>query len=143
MLSRTELPVRGGRRTFCSAGTVVHQRKFPAATVLYPLQHCFAATDDPGVLSVRTGRRYRWRLAGGRLIADDACLRFVPNWLERRRGGTYWECRREDLLRVRRTGKIWLVLETAAGAETFRVFRAATVLTRLNEAVGAQPTATI
>jgi hypothetical protein len=92
-------------------------------------------TDHSGVLSIRAARRYRWRLAGGRLIAGNASLRFAPNRLERRRADTYWECTAEDVTGVRVRGKVWLVVETAAGTETFRVFGAAALAPRLEEAL--------
>jgi hypothetical protein len=86
--------------------------------------------------SFRAARRYHWRLAGGRLIAGEAGLHFAPNRLERwRRADTYWECSREDVVWVRVRGKMWLVVETAAAAETFRVFGAAAVAPRLTEAL--------
>jgi hypothetical protein len=92
-------------------------------------------TDHCGVLSIRAARRYRWRLAGGRLIAGNASLRFAPNRLERRRADTYWDCPADDVTGVRVRGKMWLVVETAAGAETFRVFGAAAAAPRLEEAL--------
>lgn len=93
-------------------------------------------TDDPGVLSIRAARRYRWRLAGGRLVAGNASLRFAPNRLERRRADTYWECTAKEVTGVRTRGKMWVVVETAAGAETFRVFGAAAAAPKLEEALG-------
>jgi hypothetical protein len=87
------------------------------------------------VESIRAARRYRWRLAGGRLTVSRASLRFVPNRLERRRPDTYWECPAEDVIGVRVRGKLWLVVETVGGAETFRVFGAATVAPRLEDAL--------
>lgn len=88
------------------------------------------------MLSIRAARRYRWRLAGGRLIKDGTYLRFAPNRLERRlRADTSWECRAEDVIVVRVRGKLWLVVETVGGAETFRVFGAAAVAPRLEEAL--------
>jgi hypothetical protein len=87
------------------------------------------------VLSVRAARRYRWRLAGGRLIAGNAGLRFAPNRLERRRADTYWECSADQVTGVRVRGKVWLVVDTAAGAERFRVFGAAAAAPRLEEAL--------
>ena len=92
-------------------------------------------TDHPGVFSIRAARRYRWRLAGGRLIAGSGSVRFAPNRLERRRADTYWECTAEDVTGVRVRGKVWLAVETAAGAETFRVFGAAAAAPRLEEAL--------
>jgi hypothetical protein len=92
-------------------------------------------TDHCGVLSIRAARRYRWRLAGGRLIAGNASLRFAPNRLERRRADTNWDCPADDVTGVRIRGKMWLVVETAAGAETFRVFGAAAAAPRLEEAL--------
>jgi hypothetical protein len=93
------------------------------------------------VLSIRAARRYRWRLAGGRLIVASANLRFVPNRLERRRADTYWMCTAEDVVRVRAHKKMWLVVETAdACAETFRVIGAAAVAPRLEDAL--RPAAT-
>jgi hypothetical protein len=87
------------------------------------------------VLSIRAARRYRWRLAGGRLIAGGDRLRFVPNRLERRRPDTYWQCTAADVIGVRVRGKVWLVVETAGGAEAFRVFGAAAVGPRLEDAL--------
>jgi hypothetical protein len=85
--------------------------------------------------SIRAARRYRWRLAGGRLIASEAGLRFTPNRLERWRPDTYWECSREEVVGLRVRGKMWLVVETAASTETFRVFGAAAVAPGLEEAL--------
>jgi hypothetical protein len=87
------------------------------------------------VLSIRSARRYRWRLAGGRLIADSAGVRFTPNRLERRRAGTHWQSTAQEVTGVRLKGKLWLVVETMAGAETFRVFGAAAAVPRLKEAL--------
>jgi hypothetical protein len=87
------------------------------------------------MISIRVARPYRWRLAGGRLIAGDANLRFVPNRLERWRADTYWECAARDVTGVRVRGKMWLVVDTPAGAEKFRVFRAAAVALRIEEAL--------
>jgi hypothetical protein len=87
------------------------------------------------VFSIRAARRYRWRLAGGRLITDGASLRFAPNRLERRRAGTSWNCDAEDVTAVRVRRRIWLVVETVGGAETFRVLGAAAVAGRLAEAL--------
>jgi hypothetical protein len=87
------------------------------------------------VLSIRVARRYRWRLAGGRLIVGDARLRFAPNRLERRQADTYWECDSKDVTGVRVRGKVWLVLETECGAQTFRVFGASAVAPRLKAAL--------
>lgn len=91
--------------------------------------------DPSRVLSIRAARRYRWRLAGGRLIVSGTSLRFAPNRLERMRADTSWECKAENVTEVRVRGKLWLVVETAGGAETFRVFGAAAVAPRLEEAV--------
>lgn len=91
--------------------------------------------DHSAVLSIRAARRYHWRLAGGRLIAGNARLRFTPNRLERRRADTYWECPAEDVTKVRVHGKVWLVVETAAGGEMFRVFGASAAAPRLEEAL--------
>jgi hypothetical protein len=90
-------------------------------------------SDAYGVLSIRAARRYRWRVAGGRLIVGDTRVRFAPNRLESRRADTYWECAAKDVTGVRVRGKVWLVVETARGAETFRVFGAAAVAPRLEE----------
>jgi hypothetical protein len=87
--------------------------------------------DPSGVLSIRVARRYRWRLAGGRLIAANGSLRFVPNRLERRRADTFWECTAEEVTGVRIRRKMWLVVDTTAGTETFRVFGAAAVEPKL------------
>jgi hypothetical protein len=92
-------------------------------------------SDHSGVFSIRAARRYRWRLAGGRLIAGGGRVHFVPNRLERRRADTYWECTAEDVTRVRVRGKMWLAIETAAGAETFRIFGAATAAPKLEGAL--------
>ncbi len=62
-------------------------------------------------------------------------MNFAPNRLERRFADTHWECLAEDVTEVRVHGKIWLAVETAAGVETFRVFRAAAVALRLEEAL--------
>jgi hypothetical protein len=88
------------------------------------------------VLCLRAARRYRWRLAGGRLIASEASLRFAPNPLERRRADTHWESAAEDITGIRAAGRMWLVVETASGAETFRVRGAAAAAPRLTEALG-------
>ncbi len=69
------------------------------------------------------------------MIADQASLRFAPNRLERRRADTYWECKAQDVIGVRVRGTMWLMVETAAAAETFRVFGAATLAPRLEEAL--------
>jgi hypothetical protein len=92
-------------------------------------------TDHSGVLSIRAARRYRWRLAGGRLIAGSASVCFAPNRLERRRADTYWATTAEDVTGVRMRGKVWLVVETVAGEETFRVFGAAAAARKLEEAL--------
>ena len=86
-------------------------------------------------MSIRAARRYRWRLAGGRLIAVGSDLRFVPNRLERKRADTYWACLAQDVVGVRVRRKVWLVVKTASGAETFRVFGAAAVARNLEEAL--------
>lgn len=100
------------------------------------LQRRSPPVDHPGVFSIRTARSYRWRLAGGHLLTEEASLRFVPNRLERRRADTYWQCRAEEVTEVRARGKMWLVVETAAGRQSFRVFRAAAVAPRLKQALG-------
>lgn len=87
------------------------------------------------MLSLRAARRYRWRLAGGRLIAGDARLRFAPNRLERRVADTYWECPADQVTRIRVRGRVWLVVETAAGVERFRVFGAAAAAPALQQAL--------
>jgi hypothetical protein len=92
-------------------------------------------TDDLGVISVRAARRYRWRLAGGRLTAGNGSVRFAPNRLERRRPGTHWECKARDVTSVRAQGRIWLALETEAGTEMFRIFGAAAAVPKLEEAL--------
>ena len=91
--------------------------------------------DHSTVLSIRAARRYRWRLAGGRLTASSSAVCFAPNRLERRRACTCWETTAEDVTGVRVRGRMWLVVETAAGAETFRVFGAAAAAPRLEEAL--------
>jgi hypothetical protein len=88
------------------------------------------------VLSIRAARRYRWRLAGGRLTAARGRVRFAPNRLERRRADTYWESTAEYITGVRVDGKVWLVVETVTGTETFRVFGAAAAASGLEEALG-------
>ena len=70
--------------------------------------------DHSTVLSIRAARRYRWRLAGGRLTASSSAVCFAPNRLERRRAGTCWETTAEDVTGVRVRGRMWLVVETAA-----------------------------
>jgi hypothetical protein len=85
--------------------------------------------------SIRAARRYRWRLAGGRLSASEAGLRFTPNRLERWRADTYWECSRQEVVGLRVRGRMWLVIETAATTETFRVFGAAAATPRLEAAL--------
>ena len=87
------------------------------------------------MFSIRAARRYRWRLAGGRLIAGDGSVHFAPNRLERWRADTYWECTAEDVTGVRVHGRMWLIVETEAGAETFRVFGAGAAAPRLEEAL--------
>jgi hypothetical protein len=99
------------------------------------LQRRHARTDNYGVISIRAARRYRWRLAGGRLIAGSGKVRFAPNRLERRRPATHWECAAEDVTEVRARGRIWLAVETSAGTEMFRVFGAAAAVPRLEEAL--------
>jgi hypothetical protein len=37
---------------------------------------------------------------------------------------TYWQRAAKEVTRVRVRGKVWLVVETACGAETFRIFGA-------------------
>jgi hypothetical protein len=93
------------------------------------------------VFSIRAARRYRWRLAGGRLIVRGASVRFTPNRLERRCADTYWECMAEDVTGVRVRGRVWLALETAAGAETFRVIGAAAAASKLKEVLRLATTA--
>jgi hypothetical protein len=87
------------------------------------------------VLSIRAARRYRWRLAGGRLIVGDAILRFAPNRLERWRADTYWDCSAKDVTGIHVRRKVWLVVATTRGAESFRVFGASVVAPRLEEAL--------
>jgi hypothetical protein len=94
------------------------------------------------MVSIRVARPYRWRLAGGRLVAGDANLRFVPNRLERWRADSSWECAAEDVTAVQVRRKMWLVVETEAGAQTFRVFGAAAVALRIEEALHPAVTAT-
>jgi hypothetical protein len=90
-------------------------------------------TDHLGVFSIRAARRYRWRLAGGRLIVDGGSVQFMPNRLERRRADTSWKCTAEDVTAVQVLGRIWLAVETASGAETFRVLGAAAAASKLEE----------
>ncbi len=88
------------------------------------------------MISIRAARRYRWRLAGGRLVADSGGLRFVPNRLERWRPGTCWECRAGDVTGIRVRNRWWLVIDTATGrGERFRVFGAAEAAPKLRQAV--------
>lgn len=91
--------------------------------------------DHSGVFSIRAARRYRWRLAGGRLIADGGRVHFAPNRLERLRADTCWECTAEDVTEVRVRGRMWLTVGTAAGTETFRVFGATAAALKLEEAL--------
>jgi len=107
----------------------------PGFIAFVRLHHQHGLSDTWGVLSIRAARRYRWRLAGGRLIVDDISLRFAPNLLECRRADTYWECVATEVTGVRVRGKVWLVVETARGAETFRVFGASAAAPRLQEAL--------
>jgi hypothetical protein len=99
------------------------------------LQRQPRTTDHFGVLSIRAARRYRWRLAGGRLTAGSGTVRFTPNRLERRRPDTFWQCPAENVTGVRASRKIWLVVETVSGAEMFRVFGAAAAVPKLEEAL--------
>jgi hypothetical protein len=99
------------------------------------LQRRHTSTDKYRVVSIRAARRYRWRLAGGRLIASSGKVCFTPNRLERRRPDTYWECSADDVTGVVLRGKLWLAVETAAGTEMFRVFGAAAAVPRLEEAL--------
>ncbi len=71
------------------------------------------------------------------MSAGSGTLRFTPNRLERRRADTFWECPAEGVTGVRAHGKIWLTVETAAGAEMFRVFGAAAAVPKLQEALSA------
>lgn len=89
------------------------------------------------MLSIRAARRYRWRLAGGRLNLSAGTVRFVPNQLERWRSDTYWECLSSDVSDVRVRGKVWLVIETAVGTERFRVFQAAAMASTLKQGLQA------
>jgi hypothetical protein len=90
-------------------------------------------SDHSGVFSIRAARRYRWRLAGGRLEVDGGRVQFAPNRLERVRADTGWECSAEDVIAVRVRGKMWLAIETAADVQTFRVFGAAAAAPKLEE----------
>ncbi len=71
------------------------------------------------------------------MSAGSGTVRFTPNRLERRRADAFWECPAEDVTRVRAHGKIWLAVDTAAGAEMFRVFGAPMAVTKLQEALSA------
>ena len=71
------------------------------------------------------------------MTAGSGTVRFMPNRLERRRPDTFWECPAVDVTGVRASGKIWLSVETASGAEMFRVFGAAAVVPKLEEALSA------
>jgi hypothetical protein len=62
-------------------------------------------------------------------------MRFAPNRLERWRAGTYWECAAKDVTGIHARGKVWLVVRTTRGAESFRVFGAPAMLPRLEEAL--------
>lgn len=64
---------------------------------------------------------------------DSVC--FLPNRLERLRPDTSWECPVGDVTGVKVNGKIWLVVETTGGSETFRVFGATAVAPRVTEAL--------
>jgi hypothetical protein len=92
-------------------------------------------SEYSGVFSIRAARRYRWRLAGGRLIAGGGRVQFAPNRLERLRADTHWECMTKDVTGVRVRGKMWLTIETAAGVETFRLLGAAAAAPKLEEAI--------
>jgi hypothetical protein len=87
------------------------------------------------MITVRAARRSRWRLVGGRLSVDAAGVRFVPNRLERRRGAGDWFCPIADVGGVGRRGRFWLVVETTAGAEVFRVFGAGAAMTKVGDAL--------
>ena len=85
--------------------------------------------------SIRAARRFRWRLAGGRLIASEAGLRFMPNRLERWRADSYWDCAPEEVVGLRVRGRVWLEVEAGGTVETFRVFGATAAEQRLKEAM--------
>ena len=106
-----------------------------APSVECVLQRRLRTTDHSRVFSIRAARRYRWRLAGGRLIAGAGSVHFAPNRLERRRADTHWECRAADVTGVRVQGRMWLSVETMAGTETFRIFGAAAAAPKLEEAL--------
>jgi hypothetical protein len=84
---------------------------------------------------VRAARRYRWRLAGGRLVASAGALRFIPNRLEARQPDAAWACTGEDAPTIRLRGRLWVVVETAQGDECFRVFRARSAVRALATAL--------
>jgi hypothetical protein len=84
-------------------------------------------TVASGMPPIRAARRYRWRLAGGHLIASESGLRFAPNRLERWRADTGWKCSSKEVVAVRVRGKMWLVVETTTTIETFRIFRVASL----------------
>jgi hypothetical protein len=67
-------------------------------------------------------------------------LRFLPNRLERLRPGAAWECAAEGVTGVRSRGKLWLVVETTEGVETFRIFGARAAGPILEEAIRAAVT---
>ena len=69
------------------------------------------------------------------MIIGDAGLRFAPNRLERRRPDTYWECPARDVTGVRVRGKLWLVVDTVGGTQTFRVFGASAMALRFEQAL--------
>ena len=92
-------------------------------------------TDTARVLSIRAARRYRWRLAGGRLVVIGANLRFLPNRLERLRPDVAWECAADGVIGVRTLGRVWLMVETTEGVERFRIFGARAAALKIKEAV--------
>jgi hypothetical protein len=87
------------------------------------------------MLSIRAARRYRWRLAGGRLIAGQDQVRFAPNRLEGRLVDTHWQCAAAEVTGVRVRRKVWLIVDTTKGVESFRVMGAAAAARRLGEAL--------
>jgi hypothetical protein len=92
------------------------------------------------VLSIPAARRYRWRLAGGRLIMIGTNLRFSPNRLEQLRPDAAWECTAQSVTRVRTQGRVWLVVETSESIELFRIFGAQAAASKIEEAIHAAVT---
>ncbi len=62
-------------------------------------------------------------------------MRFEPNKLERRLSAPVWQCPAGHVGAVRRRGRMWLVVETKEGTETFRVFGAGEAAHELEHAL--------